>query len=105
MRARVALYAEPLAIAATFGLLVSLLFALMPLMRARRVPAATLMRGAVVASRAAAAGATALLIARRRGGAGRPSPSSPPTAAASPAGSCWARSAAFIAFPLLARGS
>src|SRR5262249_20212107 len=47
VRARVALYAEPLAIAAAFGLLVSLLFALMPLMRARRVPAATLMRGAV----------------------------------------------------------
>jgi putative ABC transport system permease protein len=50
VRARVALYAEPLAIAASFGLLVSLLFALMPLMRARRVPAATLMRGAVVAT-------------------------------------------------------
>ena len=49
VRARVALYAEPLAIAAAFGLLVSLLFALVPLMRARRVPAATLMRGAVVA--------------------------------------------------------
>jgi putative ABC transport system permease protein len=50
VRARVALYAEPLAVAASFGLLVSLLFALMPLMRARRVPAATLMRGAVVAT-------------------------------------------------------
>ena len=49
VRARVALYAEPLAIAAAFGLLVSLMFTLMPLMRARRVPAATLMRGAVVA--------------------------------------------------------
>ena len=49
VRARVALYAEPLAIAGAFGLLVSLMFALMPLMRARRVPAATLMRGAVVA--------------------------------------------------------
>jgi len=48
VRARVALYAEPLGIAAMFGLLVSLLFALMPLLRARRVPAATLMRGAVV---------------------------------------------------------
>jgi putative ABC transport system permease protein len=50
VRARVAVYAEPLAIAAAFGLLVSLLFALMPLMRARRVSAASLMRGAVVAS-------------------------------------------------------
>ena len=48
VRARVALYARPLAIAAAFGLLVSLLFALMPLLRARRVSAATLMRGAVV---------------------------------------------------------
>ncbi|MFO1080942.1 MAG: FtsX-like permease family protein [Reyranellaceae bacterium] len=48
VRARVALYAEPLAVAAVFGLLVSLLFALLPLLRARRVSAATLMRGAVV---------------------------------------------------------
>lgn len=51
VRARVALYAEPLAVAAAFGLLVSLLFTLMPLMRARRVPAATLMRGAVLGPR------------------------------------------------------
>ena len=48
VRARVALYAQPLATAAAFGLLVSLLFALLPLIRARRVPAATLMRGAAV---------------------------------------------------------
>ena len=48
VRARVGFYFRPLAIAAIFGLLVSLLFALVPLMRARRVPAATLMRGAVV---------------------------------------------------------
>jgi putative ABC transport system permease protein len=48
VRARVALYAAPLATAAGFGLLVSLLFALVPLIRARGVPAATLMRGAVV---------------------------------------------------------
>lgn len=48
VRARVDLYAKPLAIAAAFGLLVSLLFTLMPLLRARRVSAATLMRGAVV---------------------------------------------------------
>jgi putative ABC transport system permease protein len=48
VRARVALYAQPLATAAAFGLLVSLLFALLPLIRARGVPAATLMRGAVV---------------------------------------------------------
>lgn len=48
VRARVALYAAPLATAAGFGLLVSLLFALVPLVRARGVPAAALMRGAVV---------------------------------------------------------
>jgi putative ABC transport system permease protein len=48
VRARVALYAEPLLTAGIFGLLVSLLFALVPLIRARTVPAATLMRGAVV---------------------------------------------------------
>ena len=50
VRARVALYAGPLLVAASFGLLVSLMFALVPLLRARRVSAATLMRGAVVAS-------------------------------------------------------
>ena len=48
VRARIDLYAGPLAIAAVFGLLVSLLFTLLPLLRARRVSAATLMRGAVV---------------------------------------------------------
>ena len=48
VRARVALYAEPLAIAGAFGLLVALLFTLVPLLRARRIPAVTLMRGAVV---------------------------------------------------------
>lgn len=48
VRARVDLYAAPLATAAGFGLLVSLLFALVPLFRARGVPAAALMRGAVV---------------------------------------------------------
>ncbi|HJQ60599.1 MAG TPA: FtsX-like permease family protein [Vineibacter sp.] len=47
VRARVALYAQPLASAALFGLLVALLFALWPLARARQVPASTLMRGAV----------------------------------------------------------
>ncbi|QQS15109.1 MAG: ABC transporter permease [Rhodospirillales bacterium] len=47
VRARVALYAKPLAVAATFGGLVALLFALWPMARARAVPAASLMRGAV----------------------------------------------------------
>ena len=62
VRARVAIYAEPLGIAAAFGLLVSLLFTLMPLMRARRVPAASLMRGAVVAARGRLPWRDALLI-------------------------------------------
>lgn len=43
--ARVDLYWRPLLTAGLFGLLVSLLFALWPLARARAVPAATLMRG------------------------------------------------------------
>ena len=48
VRARVGLYVRPLAIAAMFGVMVSFLFALLPLLQARRIPAATLMRGAVV---------------------------------------------------------
>jgi putative ABC transport system permease protein len=48
VRARIGLYARPMLVAAGFGVLVSLLFALVPLMRARVIPAATLMRGAVV---------------------------------------------------------
>ena len=48
IKARIGLYAQPLAIAAAFGLLVSLLFTLLPLIRARGVSAATLMRGAMV---------------------------------------------------------
>ncbi len=63
VRARVALYAGPLATAAGFGLLVSLLFALVPLMRARSVSAATLMRGAVVHQGGRLAWRDALVIA------------------------------------------
>jgi putative ABC transport system permease protein len=48
VRARIDIYLRPILVAAGFGVLVSLLFALLPLMRARIVPAATLMRGAVV---------------------------------------------------------
>jgi putative ABC transport system permease protein len=48
VRARIGLYVRPLAMAAAFGFLVSLLFALLPLIRARAVSAASLMRGAVV---------------------------------------------------------
>jgi putative ABC transport system permease protein len=48
VKARIGLYFRPLAMATTFGLLVSLLFSLLPLIRARAIPAATLMRGAIV---------------------------------------------------------
>jgi putative ABC transport system permease protein len=48
VRARIDVYARPIMVAAGFGVLVSLLFALLPLMRARSVPAAALMRGAVM---------------------------------------------------------
>jgi putative ABC transport system permease protein len=48
VKARIALYFRPLAMAGAFGLLVSLLFALLPLIRARSVLAAALMRGAIV---------------------------------------------------------
>ncbi len=51
VRARIDIYAKPVFVAAGFGVLVSLLFALLPLMQARVVPAATLMRGAVVPQR------------------------------------------------------
>jgi len=47
VRARVGVYGQPLIIAAAFGMLVAGIFALWPLMKARLVPAATLMRGAV----------------------------------------------------------
>ncbi|MBV8393431.1 MAG: FtsX-like permease family protein, partial [Alphaproteobacteria bacterium] len=103
VKARIDLYLEPVAISAGFGFLVSLLFTLLPLIRARAVPAATLMRGAAGASRlrigwrdAALLGGVALMLAvftietavRRRIGAYF----------------VVGAVAAFIAFPLLARG-
>src|SRR5262249_29188394 len=102
VRARVALYVEPLAIAAAFGLLVSLLFALMPLMRARRVPAATLMRGAVVPARGRLPWRDALLI----GGVAMALAAFTIFTADSRAIAAWfvvGAVAAFIAFPVLAR--
>ncbi|MDH7639134.1 ABC transporter permease [Sphingomonas oryzagri] len=45
---RLAIYPEPLAVAATLSLLVALLFALPALARARSVPAATLLRDAIL---------------------------------------------------------
>lgn len=44
VEARMDLYAEPLLLAAAFGLLVTFIFALLPLARAQTVPAATLFR-------------------------------------------------------------
>lgn len=102
VRARVALYAEPLAVAAAFGLLVSLLFTLMPLMRARRVPAATLMRGAVLGPRGRLPWRDALLI----GAAAMALAAFTIFTAESRAIAGWfvlGAVAAFIAFPLLAR--
>jgi len=102
VRARVALYGEPLAIAASFGLLVSLLFTLMPLMRARRVPAATLMRGAVVAAGGRLPWRDALLI----GAVAMALAAFTIFTADSRAIAGWfvlGAVAAFVAFPLLAR--
>jgi len=102
LHARIDVYGRPLATAGLFGLLVSLLFALLPLIRARAVSAATLMRGAAVGSRRIAlrdlamiAGAAVVLaaftiyVAPERRTAG------------------WfvlGAIGAFVAFPLLARG-
>jgi len=102
VRARVALYGEPLAIAASFGLLVSLLFTLVPLMRARRVPAATLMRGAVVAAGGRLPWRDALLI----GAVAMALAAFTIFTADSRAIAGWfvlGAVAAFVAFPLLAR--
>ena len=102
VRARVALYAEPLAIAGAFGLLVSLMFTLMPLMRARRVPAATLMRGAVVAASGRLPWRDALLI----GAVAMALAVFTIFTADSRSIAAWfvlGAVAAFIAFPLLAR--
>ncbi|HTR85782.1 MAG TPA: FtsX-like permease family protein [Reyranella sp.] len=102
VKARIALYAQPLAIAATFGLLVSLLFTLLPLIRARGVSAATLMRGVVVQrlrlrlADLALLGATAFVLAGF----------TVFTADARRIAGYFVLGAigAFIAFPLLARG-
>ena len=102
VRARVALYVEPLAIAGAFGLLVSLMFTLMPLMRARRVPAATLMRGAVVAAGGRLPWRDALLI----GAVAMALAAFTIFTADSRSIAAWfvlGAVAAFIAFPLLAR--
>ena len=93
---------EPLAIAGAFGLLVSLMFTLVPLMRARRVPAATLMRGAVVAASGRLPWRDALLI----GAVAMALAAFTIFTADSRSIAAWfvlGAVAAFIAFPLLAR--
>ncbi len=102
LRARIDLYVGPLVTAGTFGLLVSLLFALLPLLRARAVSAATLMRGAVVGSRRVAFGELALIAAAAVLLAGFTVYVAPERRTAG-----WfvlGAIGAFIAFPLLARG-
>jgi putative ABC transport system permease protein len=91
LRARIDVYIRPLATAGTFGLLVSLLFALLPLLRARAVSAATLMRGAVVGGRRIAWRELALIAASAVVLAGFTLYVAPERRTA--AGSCWVRSA------------
>ncbi|HTE38465.1 MAG TPA: FtsX-like permease family protein, partial [Reyranella sp.] len=102
LRARIDVYIRPLVTAGTFGLLVSLLFALLPLLRARAVSAATLMRGAVVGSRRVALGELALIAGAAVVLAGFTVYVAPERRTAG-----WfvlGAIGAFIAFPLLARG-
>jgi putative ABC transport system permease protein len=102
VRARIGIYLKPLAMAAAFGFLVSLLFALLPLIRARAVSAASLMRGALVTSArlgwrdVALLAFTALVLA-----------SFTVLTASERRNTGWfvlGTIGAFIAFPLLARG-
>jgi putative ABC transport system permease protein len=102
LRVRIDVYREPLATAGTFGLLVSLLFALLPLIRARAVSAATLMRGAVVGGRRVAWRELALIAGTAVVLAGFTLWVAPERRTAG-----WfvlGAVGAFIAFPLLARG-
>ena len=102
VKARIALYFRPLAMAAAFGLLVSALFTLLPLIRARSVPAATLMRGAGVERQRLGWRDTALVagMALLLAGFTIWTSDSPPIAGYFVLGALGA----FIAFPLLARG-
>jgi len=102
LRARIDVYIRPLVTAGTFGLLVSLLFALLPLLRARAVSAATLMRGAVVGNRRVALGELVLIAGAAVVLAGFTVYVAPERRTAG-----WfvlGAIGAFIAFPLLARG-
>jgi len=102
LHARIDIYMRPLLTAGTFGLLVSLLFALLPLIRARAISAATLMRGAVVGGRRMALRELALIAGTAVILAGFTIYVAPERRTAG-----WfvlGAIGAFIAFPLLARG-
>jgi putative ABC transport system permease protein len=102
LHARIDIYARPLLTAGAFGLLVSLLFALLPLIRARAISAATLMRGAVVGGRRIALRELALIAGTAVILAGFTIYVAPERRTAG-----WfvlGAIGAFIAFPLLARG-
>jgi putative ABC transport system permease protein len=102
LHARIDVYLRPLATAGAFGLLVSLLFALLPLIRARAISAATLMRGAVVGGRRVALRDLALIGFAAAVLAGFTIWVAPERRVAG-----WfvlGAIGAFVAFPLLARG-
>jgi putative ABC transport system permease protein len=102
LRVRIDIYIRPLLTAGAFGLLVSLLFALLPLIRARAVSAATLMRGAVVGQRRIALRELAVIVVAAVVLAGFTVYVAPERRTAG-----WfvlGAIGAFIAFPLLARG-
>jgi putative ABC transport system permease protein len=102
LHARIDVYLRPLVTAGTFGLLVSLLFALLPLIRARAISAATLMRGAVVGGRRVALRELALIAGTAVVLAGFTIYVAPERRTAG-----WfvlGAIGAFVAFPLLARG-
>jgi putative ABC transport system permease protein len=102
LHARIDVYAQPLLTAGTFGLLVSLLFALLPLIRARAISAATLMRGAVVGGRRIALRELLLIAGTAVVLAGFTIYVAPERRTAG-----WfvlGAIGAFVAFPLLARG-
>lgn len=102
VRARIGIYVQPLAMAGAFGFLVSILFALLPLIRARAVSAASLMRGAVLAERRLSVRDLALLA-----GAAFVLAGFTVITASERRNTGWfvlGTIGAFIAFPLLARG-
>jgi putative ABC transport system permease protein len=90
---RLSLYPQPLLASAAYGLLIAAVFALVPLARARTVPAATLFRGDLEPARGGRAGAVLLLVVLAAGAAIAASPSAPRASPASPPASSARRSA------------